>query len=631
LSYRWGLYVGDNIYPHVRSIYFTEFRQLLFGQTQTALVQSLRDLPATPGPDYGTTYDTLKAYLITTSNSDKSVKSFLSPVLQKRWAADRDIDPERMQLAHKQFDFYSDELRYQNPYSNTNDGYAVTKARKYLAQFAGPERVYRAMLAEAAKASPSVEFNTKFPGSAAVLLDSREVSGAFTKAGWNFMSNAIRNPEQYFAGEQWVLGDQTNANIDPARLEQQLSQRYLADMTGEWRAYLKAATFLRYASIADAAHKLNLIAGNQSPLLELLSLASQNTAVKDNTIASTFQPVQTVVPPKDDQQLISPANQNYMRGLLTLQSSVEQLSTQNPPSDAGVAQVLTDAASAKVITRQMAQGFRPDPVGHVDVLVQTLMEDPITHVEALLKVLGPAQLNGNGKGLCAQIRSLWLTYPFNPNAGTDASEAQVNAIFRKPDGAIWTFYDQNLQKLLLSQGLQYIQNPTAQTKVTPAFLHFFNTAAAASNLLYAGGAQDPKFTYTLTPVASEGIEQLGLTIDGQTLTYSGGTLSPKTFTWQAGGPHDVKATVRIGNGPDLTWAAYQGTWAAFRFFDRAEQWQRNGTKYDLAWTIRIGNSAATLPSGKPLTVRFDLDMGGAPAILQRGYFSGITCTADVAR
>jgi type VI protein secretion system component VasK len=89
--------------------------------------------------------------------------------------------------------------------------------------------------------------------------------------------------------------------------------------------------------------------------------------------------------------------------------------------------------------------------------------------------------------------------------------------------------------------------------------------------------------------------------------------------------------VRIGNGPDLTWAAYQGTWAAFRFFDRAEQWQRNGTKYDLAWTIRIGNSAATLPSGKPLTVRFDLDMGGAPAILQRGYFSGITCTADVAR
>ena len=176
-------------------------------------------------------------------------------------------------------------------------------------------------------------------------------------------------------------------------------------------------------------------------------------------MANTFQPVQTVVPPKDDDQLISPANQNYMRALLTLQSSVEQLSTQNPPSDAGVAQVPSDAASAKVITKQIAQGFRPDPAGHVDTLVQTLMQEPIVQVEGLLKVLGPAELNGKGKGLCAQARSLWLTYPFNPNSTADAVPAQIDTFFRKPDGAIWTFYDHNFQKLLLPQGLQYIPNP----------------------------------------------------------------------------------------------------------------------------------------------------------------------------
>lgn len=632
LSYRWGLYNGDNIYPHVRTIYFAEFRQLLFGQTQASLVQSLRDLPATPGPDYGSTYDILKAYLITTSNGDRSVRSFLSPLLLKRWAADRGIDTARLQLAHRQFDFYADELRYGNPYSTANDNYVVTKARKYLGQFAGPQRVYRAMLAEAANASPPIEFNTKFPGSAAALVDTHEVSGAFTKAGWAFMSKAIANPGQYFAGEQWVLGDQASANLDPARLEQQLHELYSTDMIGQWRAYLKAASFLRYTSIADAAHKLNLIAGNQSPLLELLSLASQNTAVKDSALTAAFQPVQAVVPPKDDDQLISPANQTYMQALLTLQSSVEQLSAQNPPSDAGEAQVLSDAAKAKVTTKLVAQGFRADVSGRVDGLVQKLMEDPITQVEGLLKVLGPAQLNGNGKGLCAQMRSLWLTYPFSPNSPNDASEAQINTFFRKPDGAIWTFYDQNLQKLLLPQGTQYIPNPTAQTKVTPGFLHFFNAAAAVSNLLYSGGSQEPKFTYTLTPVQSEGIEQLGLTIDGQTLTYSSGVPSPKTFTWQAGGPHEVKATIRLGGGgTDLTWATYQGTWAVFHFFNRAELWQPNGTKYVLERTIRIGSTPAMLPNGKPLIVRFDLDMGGAPPILKPGFFSGITCTAEVAR
>ena len=44
-------------------------------------------------------------------------------------------------------------------------------------------------------------------------------------------------------------------------------------------------------------------------------------------------------------------------------------------------------------------GFRLDPNGHIETLVQKLLEDPITYVEALLRTLGPAELNGKGKGL----------------------------------------------------------------------------------------------------------------------------------------------------------------------------------------------------------------------------------------
>ena len=36
---------------------------------------------------------------------------FLSPVLMKAWHAGRDIDQDRVQLAQKQFDFYSEELK----------------------------------------------------------------------------------------------------------------------------------------------------------------------------------------------------------------------------------------------------------------------------------------------------------------------------------------------------------------------------------------------------------------------------------------------------------------------------------------------------------------------------------------
>ena len=92
-GYRWGLYVGDTLRPDVRTLYFANFRQLLLLQTQNVIVDCLRSLPATPGPEYGPTYDSLKAYLITTSNHDKSTRAFLAPVLLNRWSANRDRGP----------------------------------------------------------------------------------------------------------------------------------------------------------------------------------------------------------------------------------------------------------------------------------------------------------------------------------------------------------------------------------------------------------------------------------------------------------------------------------------------------------------------------------------------------------
>src|SRR6185436_7416172 len=118
--------------------------------------------------------------------------------------------------------FYSEELKIENPYSRENDTFAVEKSRRYLKQFAGTERVYAFMLAEAVKTSQPVNFNKQFPGSAQVVVQPYEVRGAFTKGGWNFMKDAIAHADRYFNGEQWVLGDSGTGNIDRAKLEQEL-------------------------------------------------------------------------------------------------------------------------------------------------------------------------------------------------------------------------------------------------------------------------------------------------------------------------------------------------------------------------------------------------------------------------
>ena len=630
LSYRWGLYVGDSLYPEVRRLYFDVFRRLLLGQTQDVLLQSLRSLPPTPGPDYGPTYESLKAYLITTSNHDKSTRSFLSPVLMNRWSANRNVDPDRMQLAQKQFDFYSDELKVENPFTNENDADAVQKARAYLAQFAGFERVYQAMLADAGKNNPPINFNKRFPGSAETVIDTQDVLGPFTKGGWDFMKTALKDPEKYFSGEKWVLGDQASANLDRSKLGQQLADRYHSDFVNAWRAYIKAASVVRFASLPDASKKLNTLSGIDSPLLALFALASRNMPA-DPDIAANFQPVLTVEPASSLDRYIAPPNQAYMGALVALQTSLEGIASQGQPSDAAANQTLTNATAARVTTRQMAQAFRLDPTAHVDSITQHLLEDPITYVEGLLRSMGPAELNAKGKAVCGQLHAVLSKYPFNPSATPEATVAEVNAVFHKPDGALWTFYDQNLAKLMPKQGDRYAPAPGNSITLTPAFVTFFNQAAAFSDNIYAGGTPDPHFTYTLKPVLTEGIQQLGLEIDGQSLNYSGGTAPPKQFTWQGPGTHGAKATVKFGGGPDLAWSNTEGLWAVFHFIGKADHREPTATGELLEWTIRIGKDPVTLPSGKPLTVRFELDMAGAPPVFQKNFAARLGCVAEVAK
>jgi type VI protein secretion system component VasK len=341
--------------------------------------------------------------------------------------------------------------------------------------------------------------------------------------------------------------------------------------------------------------------------------------------------VQTVVPPGSTDRVILPPNQNYVNALVTLQASLESIAGQGAggnPTDTAAAPTLQNAMQAKVTTRQMAQAFRIDADGHIEAGVQKLLEDPIIYVEGLLRALGPAELNGKGRSLCGQFRAVLSKFPFNSSATVDATLADVNGLLRKPDGALWAFYDQNLQKLLVKQGSQFVIGPTGG--INPAFVNFFNAAAAFSDAIYAGGAQDPHFTYTLQPEPNEGIQTVNLLVDGQSLSYSGGKATPKQFTWQGSGTHGAKAAVKFG-GPEITFDEHDGLWSVFRFFNKADHWTPAGSGQSLEWIIRAGKDPMKLPNGKALTVHFELDMNGAPAVFQAGYFSRFACVSDVAR
>jgi type VI secretion system protein ImpL len=638
-SMGWLLYAGDDLYPHLRKAYYKRFGQLLFTQAQGALRSHLQRLPAAPAStdDYGLPYEVLKGYLITTVQNDKVTDASPAPILLRRWAEGRTVDAQSMQLAQKQFVYYAKDLKNGNPFSSTGDNDAVARGRSYLAQFSGIERVYQFMLSQAAKGT--VNFNRDVANSSQAVVNGRDIPAAFSKAGYQFMANNLPKADQFFAGERWVLCDAAgnisasscqSGAIDKVKLTADLSTRYVNDYIAQWRNYFRNTTVLRYADLKDAAKKLNLQSGTQSPILGLFWLASQNTGVDyskiqgADRIQKAFSSVHHVVPPSNVDRYVAPSNQPYVNSLLTLQTSVDQAAQMPTPDPATASTTLSNATNAKISVKQVAQGFNIDQETHLEATLQKLLEDPITNAEGLLRALGPAELNGKGKGLCAQFSTVTNKYPFNTAATAEASIAEVNSLLKPGEGALWAFYDANLKQALVKQGTQYV--PTGTVPLTPQFVNFFNNAAKLSEVLYKPGAPEPKLMYTLTPLKSEGIQGYSLNVDGQTLASTGG--GAKQFTWPGGGQAALQGNLGAGN---VNIYSYTGLWATFRLMGDAERWDPAGSGYNLEWVVRIGGKPATLANGAPVAVRVMLDMGGAPPFFKKGSLAGMRCISQVAK
>ena len=623
LSMRWGLYEGNALYPSVRRLYFAHFKELLFGSTQNALVQTLAALPASPGPTdpFQPMYDTLKAYLITTSNHDKSTVEFLSPVLLKAWAAGRNIDQPSMDLSAKQFDFYSEQLQEENPFGSENDANVVVHARHYLTQMVGEEQVYSLIKAQVDKANRSVNFNKDFPGSADVIVDGTTVEGCFTKAGWTAMHNILQDLPKYFSGEEWVLGTGSSSSMDLAKLAGILEVRYQNDYIAQWRAFLKVARVVGYTGAADASQKLLKMTSNDTPLLALFCTAAQNVAVDQPDVKKAFQPVLTVESPtcQDQHQYIGDANKPYIGGLSGLQACVDQASSA-PGQQPDLKTACGDLAlKARAAAQQIGQGFTIDQDAHVDQTVQNLLYDPITAASNVEPPPPPT------KGLCTSFGTVASMFPFNALAKTDASLQDVDGFFNPTSGALSKFYTESLKNVVTLQGTTYVANPDAARKVKPPLLHFFNQAMALQRALYSGAPGQLQYKYALRPHPTPSVSGLSMTIDGQSLSFMGGNASFQTFTWPGAAAPGVKLTVKMSGGSDFGWPSYDGTWGVFHFFADADEFRQNGNIYTVISIPKVGGRPVTTPDGKPVTVQFDLDTLGQSPLLQKGFLSTMHC------
>ncbi|MEP6992421.1 MAG: ImcF-related family protein, partial [bacterium] len=630
---RWGLYSGARLYADVRNAYFAAFNKLMFAGTRASMLATLRALPDTtrPSDDYGATYGLLKTYIITTSHPEKGTSEFLTPALMTQWLAGRPVDSTRAAIARRQFETYATELRYGNPLPDTADAAAVGRARTFLRQFAGSERIYQFMLAEAGKANPGVQFNRTVAGSAPYVVDAYEVPGAYTKKGAVFMLSAFKTVDKYLTGENWVVGDGA-ASVDKARLVADLRARYIADYVTQWRKFLASASVSRYASVKDAAQKLRALSGNQSPLLALFSIASQNTDIGIPEVSAVFQPVQLVTPPATKDRLIGPGNEPYVSALLTLQSSLDQTANaQGPAAEQAAGQAAGNATAARTAARQIAAGFTIDQQGQLHSVVQNLMEAPIAYAEPLLRNFGAAEINVRARAFCAAARPLLAKFPFAPASTQQASLAEVTAMLRPGTGSLWRFYDNSLATAMQRQGNQFVPNAGGSVRLSAGFVTFLNRAASFAAVLFKDDSPEPHLTFTVQPVPSDPFSSVSVSLDGEMIrSTTGGNVASVRIDWPGAG-HEARLSAGNG-GPDLTMVGpYSGPWAVFQLFNAADEWRQMPNGYRVGWDLATRAQRVTLPGGQSAKIVVQIDNGLAATVLRKGFFAGSQCAGDIAQ
>ncbi len=672
LMMRMGLWSGPALLDAARPVWLQGFRQQLYTDSWQPLVDSLRALPSAPSPsdDYGTVYNRLKAYLITTAEHERSTSDFLAPVLLASWQRGETVDADVTALARRQFEYFAEELAVEHPWPTAADARLVGTSRNYLGRFTGAEPIYQSMLAEAGKNNPSVRLAQAVPNSAGVMASSGEVAGAFTRGGWTFMQDAFVNADRYFQGEQWVVGDATAALADDRdRVIDELKARYTSDYIRQWRQFVRSTAIVPPGSTADAAQKLGILGGAQSPLLGLFSLVAQNTDV-DSITTAAFQPVHAVTPPAVKDKLVSEPNQPYANGLLNLQGALEQVANMPPVVDTAsalaIAQsaqgAMSEATRAKVSARQVAQTFAVDTAAsQLGPVVSALLEAPISGAEGVLRTVAatrpprvrvaqaapapaPAPAAGGGGGggggaaaeppsaavnragveFCRTLGGLTSRYPFNSSARAEATLGEISNVLAPDIGAFWILHADHLAPLVEQRGTQWVQRAGAPMQLTDEFLQFFNRAARISSALFPNGATEPRVRVDAKSTPGGEVDRV-LLKHGNTLAQFDTRTPANVLEWPlaAGNPQTAQLEVEVsrsfGRTSRVSFADESGEWALFRLIAKGNGSWANG---ELKVTYTEGDR----------TVVVSYSFAGGLPLMQSGWLGqSLNCPSPVVK
>ncbi|HBC7422203.1 TPA: type VI secretion system membrane subunit TssM [Serratia marcescens] len=603
-----GLYQGGRIGPYVETSYLALLQQQFLPAVLAGLAKDLQQAPAASEEKMSV----LRVMRMTEDASGRSiplVEQYMAWRWQKAFPEQGLVQQQLMQhldYALRHTDWHKarvqqdpDAIAAWKPFAQP-----VADAQQELSRLPLYQRVYQGLMVRATATLPpdlrvQDETGQSFD-SVFVLRDAHAgtVPRLFTWSGYSDFFRGQNNTLFDLTGlDAWVLGQHAQVQLseaDRSEIQRQVSDRYISDYTGHWQKLLSALDIQPFDSPEQALSVLNTITGDEQPFRHIVSLLSDNTAVRPLTgkgeapqrdtlsrIARPFTQLDDTLKGHGDS---APLIQGVNQQLIALAQWLEQINSAGDPG----------AAAFKALQLRQSDPYK-DPAFSLQQYARGLpapldrwVSQIATQVADVTTSLAMSSLNQawSEQVLTPFNDTLADRYPFNPTSSQDASLSEVTRFFA-PGGTLDSFYQSSLKPLLDSGVLkQDAGNGHLQTLVSQ-----LDQAQRIREALFNTQGQ-PEVHFVVEPVELTASKRRSvLNLDGQLVEYSHGRRQKVPLVWPNAlrdGAESKLTLIPDDGARSPRSLGFTGPWAMFRLLDAGNRTQVSRGSFDVRFGVDDG-------------------------------------------
>lgn len=615
-SYSMGLFQGGKLAAAADQAYHRLLAQTLAPLLANRMATALRQSGANPVLQY----ENLKAYVML-REPDRLDAAALRGWVAFDLEAQRNtgLSPQEQRSLLKHVDALLSRSAFQD--SVIIDTELIKQARAALSATPFPQRVYERLKRQGVGDIPEFKItNAGGPATASAFARTSNqpltsgVIGFFTYNGYHkgFVPQLDDTIKVLAEEEVWVLGlrDSENAKrVAEAKgresLVQEVKRLYLLDYANTWDKFVGDVALKRGANLTETIAIARLLSAPDSPVLPVLKSIVREVSLTEtpgsdvvakavskaaDAIQGTKEKLEKLLGPTSALPAV-PQSQKIESIVDDRFDSLRRLV--RTPEGGGPAPIeksmalVNDLYQHLLATDQAGRESRPPPQSDVPLKIKGeagRLPEPLRGMLTALVAGGAAQATGATKetinkqleALCdASTKLIGGRYPLARDSSRDVTPEDFARVFSPSTGLLDDFFQKTLAPLVDTQVKPWkFRDPAMGDS---AALRQFQHAAEIRDVFFGGTAKGAQMRVEFRPADMDtSISKMLLNVDGQELPYQFGPSVPKSVQWPGpGGTNQIRLQVTIKDPPKDAQLLFEGPWALFRMFDKAQIEQGN--------------------------------------------------------